>query len=476
MHRPFPFDLRALVSTAMIRTTLGALALLAAATAASAQSQQDALDARYDRALAAGYKALFLCSAIANAERNGVARTPESVHQWELTGIYPGLDPIIRDLPYEIVRAPDGQVSHVGVVWGDRGERRFARHDIDQGCKVLPVGMVEPESERWAESERLVRVVATHPLTEGKLFDIGQAAFGENYGTGTRTTAVVIRAHGRDLVHDSVDGISENFAPPQRTWSVAKSIAATVVGAAVYRGEADVAASAGLGVDDSDPRRAITIDHALRMASGRYSDTPGNRTDPLYWGGTTVDERAQNWPLLHEPGTVYRYANNDTLAAVQAIEATFDAHSPVDFFAKVGMHHTVAETDWQGNYVLSSQVWSTALDLAQLGQLYLDDGVLPDGTRILPEGWREYISDPSGPQPDGTQWGYGAGWWTFRRPEGNAFEGIPDDAFAARGNRGQFVVVVPSRDVVIVRRGEDPAGHRFDIAAFTRDVLAALED
>ncbi len=73
-------------------------------------------------------------------------------------------------------------------------------------------------------------------------------------------------------------------------------------------------------------------------------------------------------------------------------------------------------------------------------------------------------------------WGDGAGWWTFKRPEGNAFEGIPDDAFAARGNRGQYVVVVPSRDVVIVRRGEDPVGSRFDIAAFTRDVLTALED
>jgi hypothetical protein len=38
------------------------------------------------------------------------------------------------------------------------------------------------------------------------------------------------------------------------------------------------------------------------------------------------------------------------------------------------------------------------------------------------------------------------------------------------------VVVVPSRNVVIVRRGEDMVGTRFDIGAFTRDVLVALED
>ena len=53
---------------------------------------------------------------------------------------------------------------------------------------------------------------------------------------------------------------------------------------------------------------------------------------------------------------------------------------------------------------------------------------------------------------------------------------MPADTIAALGNRGQYVVVVPSRDVVIVRRGEDMVGTRFDIAAFARDVLAALEE
>jgi len=154
---------------------------------------------------------------------------------------------------------------------------------------------------------------------------------------------------------------------------------------------------------------------------------------------------------------------------VAAIKPTFAAHPPAEFFAKLGMIHTVAETDWQGNYILSSQVWTTALDLARLGQLYLNDGKLPSGERILPEGWVQYVSTPAGPQPDGP-FGYGAGFWLM-----NKSEGVPSDAFAAFGNRGQYVVIVPSRDVVIVRRGEDPVGTRFDIAAFTRDVLAALE-
>ena len=220
-----------------------------------------------------------------------------------------------------------------------------------------------------------------------------------------------------------------------------------------------------------DARRAITIDHLLRMASGRYSDTPGNRTDPLYAGGSTVEETATNWPLIHEPGTKYRYANNDTLMAVKAITDTDKSVEPADFFAAAGMVHTVAETDWVGDYILSSQVWATAPDLAALGQLYLNDGVAPDGMRLLPENWLEYVSASSGPQPEGSNFGYGAGWWLF-----NDVEGVPADTIAALGNRGQYLVIVPSRDVVIVRRGEDMVGTRFDIAAFTRDVLAALEE
>jgi CubicO group peptidase (beta-lactamase class C family) len=65
--------------------------------------------------------------------------------------------------------------------------------------------------------------------------------------------------------------------------------------------------------------------------------------------------------------------------------------------------------------------------------------------------------------------GYGATWWTFP-----ADSGLPQDAIVAQGNRGQFLVVIPSRQLVIVRRGFDGgAGSQLDISAFTRDVLAA---
>jgi CubicO group peptidase (beta-lactamase class C family) len=476
----------------MIRTAFAAAALLLA-VAASAQNQQEALDARYERALSAGYKALMLCSAMANAERNGAIRTTESVAAWELVGIQSPQAAVIGDLPHTILRNASGQIAEVHVRWAEGMPARVAVHDRpDTGCAIRPLGA--PERPLPSEPAQTVPATAAQepsadsgksrgrirrPVDDRgrKVIVLAARALDhtrtETYGKGARTTALVVRSFHPDGSRDFnatfyADGFSE--AIPQRTWSVAKSIAATLVGAAVQRGEADVNASAGLGLSAADPRRAITVDHLLRMASGRYSDTPGNRTDPLYFGGATVAEVALDWPLVAAPGSTFRYANNDTLAAVAAIKGTFEAHPPARLFAELGMKGTVAETDWQGDYILSSQVWATAEDLAKLGQLYLEDGVW-NNKRILPEGWVKYVTTPSGPQPPTGTFGYGAGFWLLNREEG-----VPPDIFAAIGNRGQYVVIVPSRKVVIVRRGEDPAGSGFDIAAFTRDVLAALEE
>jgi CubicO group peptidase (beta-lactamase class C family) len=66
--------------------------------------------------------------------------------------------------------------------------------------------------------------------------------------------------------------------------------------------------------------------------------------------------------------------------------------------------------------------------------------------------------------------GYGATFWTFGQESG-----LPADAFSARGNRGQFLAIIPSRQIVIVRRGFDGGGEAsFKLDPFVRDVLAAL--
>ena len=170
----------------MIRHALAAAVLLAATPAAAQSTTQDALDERYDRALAAGYKALFLCSAIANAERNGAARTPASVEAWELTGIQAPLDKIAPELSYEVHRRPASrataagskEVSHVSVAWSDSMPPRIAIHDSRMGCQLAPIGGGLPPfvTTRPGQSHP---VAAVTPFAKDALQTVGEGAFAQ---------------------------------------------------------------------------------------------------------------------------------------------------------------------------------------------------------------------------------------------------------------------------------------------------------
>ncbi|MEO1405511.1 MAG: serine hydrolase, partial [Pseudomonadota bacterium] len=298
----------------------------------------------------------------------------------------------------------------------------------------------------------------------------------QTYGEGTRTSAVLVLAHGEVLAERYARGV--DATTPQRTWSVAKSISATIIGAANYAGLFDYRGRTALAAWESagDPRQQITTENLLHMASGLDSGARGNRTDRIYFGGGRVVDRAVTNSLEAAPGFRWKYANNDTLLAMRALrerlndDALYHRLPYENLLWKIGAFRTTLETDWNGDFISSSQVWTTARDLARIGQLYLQDGVW-GGERLLPEGWRSYVSTPAAVQPDRSDdLGYGAQFWLV-----NKSEGIPSDTFAALGNRGQYVVIVPSRDVVIVRRGYDVSGGaRFDFISFTRDVLAAL--
>jgi CubicO group peptidase (beta-lactamase class C family) len=453
-----------------------ALALLIGAAPAAAQQPPPREPTTYDRAIAAGYKALTLCSGIFNA-----GRTQAQIEALELKGIYPEYEAIVPTLPATVGRGP----NRIFVKFDDALPPRVADSGADAGCYLYPVGA--PPAPRF-EGAHIVYGTDFHSNPRWPYGDPGatgrpkgdskvlkgalDSAFGSGFGEGSRTTSVVVVQNGKIVAEHYAEGFGIHTS--QRTWSVAKSLAGTIIGAAVQKGLIDPGAPAPVPEwrTPGDPRAKITLDQLMRMASGLHSATAGNRTDAVYFGGTAVTEETVAWPLEALPGSRFRYANNDILLAVHALASKLDDEKhdrfPDDFlFREIDMDDTIAETDWKGNYILSSQVWSTARDLARFGMLYLNDGVW-HGERILPAGWRDYVTRPSGPQPDG-EFGYGATFWLM-----NKSPGVPADTFAAFGNRGQYVVIVPSRNVVIVRRGEDPAGARFDVAKFTAEILAAL--
>jgi CubicO group peptidase (beta-lactamase class C family) len=111
------------------------------------------------------------------------------------------------------------------------------------------------------------------------------------------------------------------------------------------------------------------------------------------------------------------------------------------------------EFDASGTPIGSSFVFATARDWARFGELHRRDGTW-NGRRVLPEGWVRYVTTPTRAAPHGC---YGAHWWLNRgAPDGrwcDVWPGVPDDAYAARGHSGQYVVVVPSARLVVVRLG-----------------------
>ena len=464
------------------------LAFLLVCANASVAHAQDSDPTMQERAFAAGYVAQFTCSATFNGKKD-----LDAIRRDELSNTYPVYEALFDDVGEPVIDRAKGIVS---VRYSDSMPPRISAHRPQLGCVALPIGasagmvkalprvsVAAPERGRdtpWPKGDRLPN---SRPVSASQLSAldtvIGTAMSG---GFNGDSSAVLVLKDG-DIVGERYrDGFTKDTS--QRTWSVAKSIAATVIGSAVQDGLIDVDDPAGLAAwaRPGDPRAAITVEHLLHMSSGLNSDPAGNRTDDVYVGGGLVAQHATAASLDVRPGTRWRYANNDTMLAMRALREAMDnddAYRDYPFTAvlhPLGMLDTWVETDWDGDFILSSQVWTTARDLGRLGLLYLNDGVW-NGERILPEGWADYAAAlaPAQPwgdakEPEDGHRGYGAQFWRYLD-----YPGVPNDTYAALGNRGQFLIIVPSRDVVIVRRGYDYRGNYFDGPGFAAAVLEALE-
>jgi CubicO group peptidase (beta-lactamase class C family) len=454
--------------------------IFAAVCLGTAATQAAAEDFSRDaRVLAAGYKAAFTCSGLFNG-----ARSLESIAAGELARIYPDYRPVLAALPDASI---DREAKTVAVSFAADMPPRIAHWRPHLGCTQLPPGaavettallprldglakLPPPSSAPWPAGEGDAR-----DRTPALLAEVLAGAFdGATYGEGTATTAVLVVQGGRIVAERYAEGFDART--PQRTWSVAKSMTATIIGAAVQQGLVDVDAPAPVPEWSSpgDPRGRITLENLLHMTSGLDSGIAGHRTDRIYFGGGLVADNASSKSLEATPGSRWKYANIDTLNALRALRAAMGDDEaflrfPFEYVLHpLGMRRTFLETDWNGDFIGSSQVWTTARDLARIGLLHLRDGVW-EGKRILPEGWVTYVRTPGPAQPGGAS-PYGAQWWLSAN---DAL--LPNDAFTALGSRGQAMVIVPSADIIVVRRGlDDVGGTAFAASRFAADILAAL--
>ena len=286
--------------------------------------------------------------------------------------------------------------------------------------------------------------------------------------------------------------IHERYAPGvdvttrTRTWSTAKSIAVTLIGMLVDDGVMSLDEPLGFEwlpearSPETDPRNDITLRHVLNMSSGL--ETVDNRgleyaigSGLSYWAGTSSIVGARSRALTREPGTFWDYENYDTLLGVYAMKlALGDDQTYAEFprrrlLDRIGMRNTLLSTDRFGDFILSSQVYTNARDLARFGLLYLNGGVW-HGERLISEDWIEFTRTPAPATADTGNF-YGGQWWLV--PDGR--DDVPKTAYSTAGNRGQYVIVVPDQDLVIVRRGLDYGRQGFDRWDLAREVLKAFD-
>ena len=297
------------------------------------------------------------------------------------------------------------------------------------------------------------------------------------------TLSLMVVQNGQILHERYAPGVEQDTRT--RTWSTAKSIAVTLIGTLVDQGRMDLDAPLGFEwlpqtrSPETDPRNEITLRNVLHMSSGLETvDNAGleyaTGSGLAYWAGASSITGARSRALIREPETFWDYENYDTLLGVYAMKLALGSdQSYLEYprralLDRIGMRSTLVSTDRFGDFILSSQVYTNARDLARFGMLYEQNGVW-EGERLISEEWVDFVRTPA-PATAETGNFYGGQFWLV--PDGR--DDVPADAYSTAGNRGQFVVIVPSHDLVIVRRGLDYGRQGFDRWDLTREVLKAV--
>jgi CubicO group peptidase (beta-lactamase class C family) len=337
----------------------------------------------------------------------------------------------------------------------------------------VPAGLRTPDfdAQPWPMGDRNA-TAQLPPARRAALERLVEAAFdGATYGG--KTWGVLVVKDGKIVAERYAAGFGIHVG--HQTHSAAKSFASTLVGIATKQNGLDIKRAPALQEwrRPGDPRGRITVENLLHMASGLYAEGGGSPQANIYFQGGTVAELAATNILHTMPGTRFLYNPPDTMLAMRAVrqavgdDQRFLGYPFQQLYWKIGMTRTITMSDWNGDFLMSGQTYSTARDFARFGLLYLADGVW-NGERILPEGWARYVATPAPVQPGGNSAGYGAQFWLY-----GGREGLPADAYGASGGLGQWCIIIPSENLVVVRRGLDE-GNAFRIERFTADVIAAL--
>ncbi|MGE8188675.1 serine hydrolase domain-containing protein [Pseudomonas sp. NPDC086278] len=285
---------------------------------------------------------------------------------------------------------------------------------------------------------------------------------------GIRTDALLVIRDGQ-LIYERYAGPT-TADTPHLTWSISKSLMATVLGVAYGEGLFKLDDPVLTFYPALARHPTLTLADLLHWASGldwqedyEYAPLQSSVVAMLYTRGhADMAAFTADYPEYAKPGQAFRYSSGDSNLLSAALKNIVGPARYADYpwtalFEPLGIRHAVWETDATGTFVASSYAYLTARDLARVGLLMARDGRWGD-RQLLPKDWVAFNREPfvhyRAKQDTAVP---GGQWWLNRAVDGAAqpWPDAPADTFAALGHWGQAMYVIPSENLVIVRYGDD---------------------
>lgn len=329
----------------------------------------------------------------------------------------------------------------------------------------------DPDTVDWPAGDRLADTVPGN-VDRQQLNRALDRAFADT--TGTQGTFAVAVAYRNQLIAERYrDGFSEQNR--FLSWSMAKSITHALAGILVRKGQLDIHQPINLPEWQHDDRSQITLNHLMHMNAGQeWNENYGNLSDVTLMLHKSADMArfSMQKKSVAPPDSLWLYnsgATNIVSLQIRRIidnDADYYAFPRRELFNPLGMRSAIFETDASGTFVGSSYVYASMRDYVRFGLLYLNKGNWL-GNQLLPEGWTDQAMQPAG----GSGGRYGSLFWLNRSGD---YPDAPADLFMCRGHDGQYIYIIPSMQLVIVRTGFSKKG-QFDYNAFVSSILKSIQ-
>ena len=318
-----------------------------------------------------------------------------------------------------------------------------------------------------------------------RLVELLESAFTQDApGRAANTRALVVVYRGNLIAERYAEGFHENM--PLAGWSMSKSVINALVGILIKKQRLFLhdPVSVPEWQNPDDPRSKITLDDLLRMSSGlKFSEVyvpPSDVTSMLFESADFAAFAARR-PLAAPPGTEWNYSSGTTnivagiiRRAVEKEYGSLNRFARQELFARINIQRMVMEQDPSGTVVGSSYMFASARDWARLGLLYLQNGMWQE-QQILPPDWINYSRTPA---PADSSGNYGAHFWLnvgpANDPYGRRWPNLPRDMYYAQGFQGQYLIIIPSRNLVLVRLGRDHEAAAWGMQEFVSVLLEEI--